>query len=300
MRWVIVTGMYNLADLAMEFCAYHLELGVDRIFVAEYGSTDGTLDLLRPFVRARQVEIVPIPTHHFATYDPSNVILAAIRSEGTADWVSFQDPDEFLTGPDNLKDYFAEECSCGVQATAIPRANLTGIGPIPPATHYLQHLTLKIIERDTRVSDPSAPLSSPWIFSRLPPKVAINAANTLTPTPGDHSIVGSPALLRSDPCCELLHLPIRGYEAFQRKMECAIGYYANNPEFKLGTGWHWRRWMALYEEGRLPEEHAQQFLDPSKAEALLAEGRIVRETRLADWFEHAEQTKNANHSVTGD
>ena len=294
MRWAIITGMYNVADLATEFCTYHLELGVDRIFIAEYGSTDGTLDLLQPFVRTGQVEIVPIPTHHFATYDPSNTILTAIREEAAADWVSFQDPDEFLTGPDSLKEYFADERSRGVEATAIPRTNLTGIGLAPPATHYLKHLTLKIVETDARASNPSAHLSSPWIFSRLPPKVAINAANTLTPIPGDHSVVGSPRLLRSDPCCQILHLPIRSYEAFREKIECAIDYYAKNPEFEPGIGWHWRRWIALHQEGRLREEYVQQFLDPPTAEALLTERRIVRETRLVDWFEGNEQRKNAN------
>lgn len=288
MRWAIITGMYNAADLAVEFCTYHLELGVDRIIVAEYGSTDGTLDRLQRFVRTGQVEIVPIPTHHFATYNPSNAILAAIREEGTMDWVSFQDPDEFLTGPDNLKKYFAEERSRGVEAIAIPRSNLTGVGPIPPAMHYLKHLTLEIVETDARASNPSEQLSSPWIFSRLPPKVAINAANTLTPTPGDHSVVESPSLLRSDRLCRILHLPIRGYEAFREKIECAIDYYAKNPEFEAGTGWHWRRWMALYQEGRLREDHAQQFLDASEVEALIGEGRIVRETCLANWWEKRE------------
>jgi hypothetical protein len=293
MRWAIITGMYNVADLATEFCTYHLELGVDRIFIAEYGSTDGTPDLLQRFVRTGQVEIVPIPTHHFATYDPSNAILAAIREEARADWVSFQDPDEFLTGPDSLKEYFADELSRGVEATAIPRTNLTGIGLVPPATHYLKHLDLKIVETDTRASNASVLLSSPWIFSRLPPKVAINAANTLTPTPGDHRVAEFPGVLRSDPECQILHLPIRSYEAFRDKIECAIGYYAKNPEFQPGVGWHWRRWIARYQEGRLREEYAQQFLDPPTAEALLRERRIVRETRLADWFENNEQRKEA-------
>lgn len=43
MRWAIITGMYNVADLATEFCKYHLGLGVDKISVAEYGSDDGHL-----------------------------------------------------------------------------------------------------------------------------------------------------------------------------------------------------------------------------------------------------------------
>ena len=96
MRWAIITGMYNAADLATEFCTYHLSLGVDKIFVADYGSDDGTLDFLSPFVREGHVQLMPLPTHRFADHDPSNAILGLIRQGDAADWVSFLDPDEFL------------------------------------------------------------------------------------------------------------------------------------------------------------------------------------------------------------
>ena len=170
MRWAIISGMYNVADLAAEFCSYHLGLGVDKIFVADYGSDDGTLDLLAPFARKGHVQIVPLPTHHFANYDPSNAILGKIRQEDTADWVSFLDPDEYLTGPDKLKTSLAQAWAHGVEAIAVSRFNLTGIGPIPEGVHYLTHLTQKIVATDARESSAAAPLSSPWIFTRLPPR----------------------------------------------------------------------------------------------------------------------------------
>lgn len=284
MRWAIITGTYNVADLAPEFCTYHLELGVDRIFIAEYGSTDGTLDLLQPFARTGQVKIVPIPTHHFSTYDPSNAILAAIREEAAADWVSFQDPDEFLTGPAQLKELLAEESSRGVEAIAVPRFNLTGIGPLPAQTHYLSHLTRKIVGTDIRVSSASAELSSPWIFSRLPPKVMVSAASTLTVTPGDHRVLGTEEKPSLSSRCELLHLPMRSYAAFQEKIERGTEYFAKNPELHPTTGWHWRRWIELFNAGQLRAEYEAQFPEARMAQDLLAQGRVVRETRLADWW----------------
>ena len=64
MRWVIITGMYNVADLAVEFCRYHLDLGADKIFVADYGSSDGTIDLLHGFSDACHDELEEMqPTH---------------------------------------------------------------------------------------------------------------------------------------------------------------------------------------------------------------------------------------------
>jgi hypothetical protein len=84
--------------------------------------------------------------------------------------------------------------------------------------------------------------------------------------------------------CQILHLPIRSYAAFQKKIECGIGYYAQNPELGPGTGWHWRRWIDLFRAGRLREEYESQFLDREIAMSLLSEGRVEPETRLAGWW----------------
>lgn len=284
MRWALISGMYNVADLATEFCSYHLDLGVDKIFVSEYGSNDGTLERLQPFARAGSVEIVPLPTHHFADYDPSNALLATIRKENSADWISFLDPDEFLVGPRNLKETLSQEWSRGVEAIAVPRSNLTGIGPIRADEHYLSHLTLKVVATDTRVADPSLALSSPWIFSKLPPKVMISARSALKTTTGDHHIVGPMEKLLRSSVLEVLHVPMRGYEAFQEKIERGAEYFAKNPQLAPSTGWHWRRWIELFQSGRLLEEYGKQFPDKETAQALLAEGRIIRETHLADWW----------------
>ncbi|CAN5549681.1 hypothetical protein BH18VER2_BH18VER2_04650 [soil metagenome] len=284
MRWAIISGVYNVADLAAEFSRYHLGLGADKIFVADYGSDDGTHERLAPFVREGRVELVPLPTHHFANYDPSNEILATIRKRNVADWVSFLDPDEFLTGPENLKDVLAEEFSRGGDTIRVPRYNLTGIGPVAGDTHYLTHLTLKVVTTDVRVSDPSAPLSSPWIFSRLPGKVMIRTRSSLTTMTGDHNVVGATQALRESSVLEILHLPMRGYEAFREKIERGIGYFAKNPDLHPNIGWHWKRWIELFQSGRLREEYKKQFPQAAAAAALLAEGRVVPERRLADWW----------------
>ncbi len=284
MRWAIISGMYNVVDLATEFCRYHLGLGADTIFVADYGSDDGTLERLVPLVREGRVQLVPLPTHNFADYDPSNAILETIRKENSADWVSFLDPDEFLTGPANVKELLAVECSRGVDAIRVPRYNLTGVGPLGADAHYLTHLTLKIVTTDTRIANRSAALSSPWIFSALPPKVMIRSQSSLTTTTGDHNVVGAREELKEISSLEILHLPMRGYAAFQEKIERGIGYFAKNPQLHPNTGWHWRRWIELFQSGRLREEYETQFPGSSDVAALLAEGRVVREKRLSDWW----------------
>jgi Glycosyl transferase family 2 len=284
MRWAIISGMYNVADLAAEFCSYHFSLGVDKIFVADYGSDDRTLDLLAPFVRKGYVQIVPLPTHHFVNYDPSNAILGMIRKEDMADWVSFLDPDEYLTGPDKLKTSLAQAWAHGAEAITVSRFNLTGIGPIPEGVHHLTHLTQKIVAADARESSAAAPLSSPWIFTRLPPKVMVRVRSRLTIATGDHEVHGADGSRMRDPSMEILHLPIRGYASFQRKIEDTANYFAANPEFGPRTGWHWRRWIDLLKAGRLRQEYENQFLDAKTVASLIAEKRIVEERRLVEWL----------------
>ena len=286
MRWVIITGMYNAADVAAEFCRYHSDLGVDKIFAADYGSEDGTIDALAPFVRSGLVEVVPLPTHRFVDYDPSNVLLRRVRANRDGDWVSFLDPDEFLTGPDDIKGHLTQSWLDGVEVLKVQRRNMVGVGIVEGGRHCLEHLTLKIIVTDARVSSAKAQLSSPWIFSHLPPKVMLRAdKENLSVVTGDHDVLGTDkerVVISSS--MEILHLPVRGYEAFKRKVESVERYFAANPEFKAGQGWHWRRWIALLEKGQLRKEYESQFLDRSLAESLIAKGYVVRETRLADWL----------------
>jgi Glycosyl transferase family 2 len=285
MRWVIITGMYNVADLAAEFCSYHLDLGTDKIFVADYGSDDGTIDLLAPFVRAGVVQVVPIPTHRFVDYDPSNALLSMVRAEDAGDWVSFLDPDEFLAGPIDLKGSLVQVWLGGVAAVKVPRANLIGIGCLPDTEHYLTHLNLKVVVTDVRIPSASADLSSPWIFSSLPPKVMLRANQSdLSLTAGEHDVIGAEQEVVTSSSLQILHLPVRSYESFKGKIEAGMDYFTKNPELGPGTGWHWRRWFALLQSGRLREEYESQFLEASAAESLLAEGQIVPETRLADWL----------------
>lgn len=298
MRWTIITGMFNVADLVEPFCRYHLDLGVDCIVAAEYGSTDGTLDLLTPFARAGSVRIAPIPTHRFVDYDPSNVLLAKLREENAADWVSFLDPDEFFTGPRDCKAALEKVRDEGTSALKTSRRNMTATAP--PTGDFLAQLDLKIVRPDARVSAATAPLSSPWIFSRIAPKVSVAGDRAgLATIPGDHDVI-SPNEERTstDPSFEILHYPIRSYRAFRDKIALTERYFAANPEFGPGIGWHWRRWIVLAKNGSLREEYESQFLAPDLAATRLQSGSIVREERLPAWSREVKYQAAASQQKT--
>ena len=119
----------------------------------------------------------------------------------------------------------------------------------------------------------------------------VSAQSNLRVTPGDHRVLGTADEPTLNSSCEILHLPMRSYEAFQEKIECGIGYFAKNPELGPRTGWHWRRWIELFKSGRLREEYGEQFPDANTAQALIADGRVVSETRLAEWWTNEQRRR---------
>jgi hypothetical protein len=83
---------------------------------------------------------------------------------------------------------------------------------------------------------------------------------------------------------------MRSYKSFQEKIERGREYFAKNPELAPNTGWQWRRWIELFQSGRLREEYEKQFPDEKTAQAFLTEGRLVRETRLAQWWTNEQRS----------
>ena len=299
MRWLIATGMYNVAGLAADFCRYHLARGVDRIIVADYGSTDGTLEALEAYRDDGAVRLLRIPSHRFVEYDPSNELLRLIRIEEKADWVTFLDPDEFLIGPAPIKQVLARASNDGIAVIKTQRRNMIGVGPLSSSTHYLRHLTLKIIDTDERVASPTAALSSSWIFSRIPPKVTIAAAaKNITVETGDHDVRGADERqVTSYPELEILHYPMRDFSSFREKVETTKNYLAANPEFSPGIAWHWRRWIAMLTQGGLEEEYERQFPDEATALSLLQTGKAMRDSHLAAWIEELQENCRAEFGL---
>ncbi len=287
MKWALITGMYNVADVAAEFCEFHLGLGVDQILVADYGSDDGTMEAIAPYIRSGAVRVTPVPTHHFAEYDPSNALLAELLDQGGADWVSFQDPDEFLASDFDVRASLAEAAAAGLEAVEVRRYNMTGPGPVAEDEHYMSRLTLKVVNPDIRNLPEriSRSLPSPWIFSKVSPKMILRPRAGLTVSVGDHAILGvSNRATWFDPPFELLHIPVRGFGSFELKVETTKAYLELNPEFEQTMGWHWRRWIDIREEDGLRQEYAGQFVDSEQAEALTGAHKLETDPHLADWI----------------
>lgn len=101
----------------LPFSFRHYEPWVERFFIFDDGSDDGSLDFLANRV---DTQVLPFPRSH-----PGSLILSAVslfdqvwkQSRGVADWVVITDLDEHLTHT-NMASYLGEQLAAG--ATAVP------------------------------------------------------------------------------------------------------------------------------------------------------------------------------------
>jgi hypothetical protein len=76
-----------------EWLAHHIGLGVEHVVVYDNNSSDGTADVIEPFVAAGLVTYVPWPT---VPASPSSHLDFVARFGPTCEWAAFFDTDEFL------------------------------------------------------------------------------------------------------------------------------------------------------------------------------------------------------------
>ena len=93
----------NEAPYVLEWVAYHRSIGVDRFFIADNNSDDGTSEILAALAEAGLIDHIPFP--HIAGQPPQlPAYVEIMRRHGRdADWIAFIDADEFLLPTDGAK-----------------------------------------------------------------------------------------------------------------------------------------------------------------------------------------------------
>lgn len=271
----IATSTWNAAELVERFLRHAVHIGVERVYAMDYGSTDGTQEVIGSTEWGDLVRVVEFPG--LDDLDSSNILLELMKAELPEDtMVLFCDPDELLAlDTDRLEDLDPE----GV-GLVIPRTNMTGRrSEAETRDHELYSgglLNFEIRQQLQReaVRLQSGELSHPWIWRKIGPKVAVRLGRTTEIGDGDHTATTDTPLSFVEEGALLLHHPVRSFAEFQARAADAREFLEANPH--LGDQWvpRYHRWADMEASGILYDEYLDQFVKDDDVDEFLAIGRI--------------------------
>jgi Glycosyl transferase family 2 len=289
---VTAVNVLDNADILREFIEWYLSLGVDLIVAHDFGSEDGSQDILEQFAKEGHVKwFLRTDKNVQKNGDFSAQLVHIARDQFDSHWVIQCDTDEFLRlEGESLRTLLDRAEGGDITALSIRCRNMTG-SPLEPGQNAVQALTLRIdqpftINNLTRAQQLSGELPVQWIFVEQPPKSIVAAAAFAEYGPGNHEGITTWGRHAELPHLCFLHYPMRGFDTFQTKVRHAAEWFEVNKHLEPGWGYHWRRWIRLDREGGLREDYENQFVSPPRAQELIRDGTCSIDNTVANWITH--------------
>ncbi|MFT8247046.1 glycosyltransferase family 2 protein [Roseomonas sp. BN140053] len=231
-------------------CAAHLlhGLAVDRLLVADNGSTDGTPAILRRIAAGdRRVQVTSVPGH-FSQPEVMNALIGQAVAGG-ADWILPNDADEFLW----LRGTSLRALCAGSPAVGgyrLPVRNfvqLRGVARDHPGSLETMLFSARPQGSEGEAQALVTTSAIPFLRMHYPPKLLLRATAGLRLHRGQHRADGALGPLLPLRQGEMLHAPIRARDDLASRVEHGRRLRAVAPE--PGTGWHLKRLLHLDETG---------------------------------------------------
>lgn len=272
----LVTIMFvrNEADIIAHAIDHHLAHAVDHMLVADNGSTDETLDILRDYEKRGVLTLERDPSPHYPQAERMTRLLRRAQAEMGADAVICADADEFFVpSAGDLKDVFNRHWA------SVIRVRTRNLVPVDPDDADLP------LHARTFVAVARPRSDGAWIYRASKPKVMVRPERVRAIDMGNHDAQVDPFTRRvSGRGVEVLHVPIRSYRQFERKVRIGAAALVANPRYTPSIGSHWRRWLELYHAGHLRDEF-ERLVIRTETERLagIASG-LVTDTVSMPWL----------------
>lgn len=270
MKLVMTLLVRDEADILRENIEFHLALGVDEFIVMDNLSVDCTPDVVREYVRAGVARLYSQPRDDYSQSRWVTAMAVQAASELGAEWVINSDADEFWWTPSgSLKEALADVDPESVAVSA----ERTNFVPRPEsAAPFWRRMDVRHVASVNPVGQP------------LPGKVAHRGRVDITVADGNHSVCVAGASIRPVPApITILHFPLRTRAQFTNKIVKGGAAIARNPRGEIGVTW--RRMYERHLRGELDSVYDAECLSAEELVRGLAEGQLVRDTRLVEVLE---------------
>jgi hypothetical protein len=271
MKLVVTVLARDEADVIDAQVAFHLNAGADVVIATDNNSRDGTTEILERYEREGVLHLIHEPAEGLRQGEWVTRMARLAATAYDADWVINTDADEFWwPRGGSLKEVLAavpEEYGVveGFWRSFVPRPDDGG--------PFAERMTVRLSQQ--------APINDPTSFYRPVIKVAHRADPLVTVGRGNHTLVdsGLRTLTTWHPL-EVLHFPLRSGAQWARKIELQGGAFTKHIE-RSGTGYHMKSYGAL-QAGRIDEQYESLVVPDDALTRGLADGTLVRDTRLRD------------------
>ncbi len=253
-RLIMTILVKDEADIIEANIRTHASLGVDAFAIMDNNSTDGTREILSQLQKEFEIIIIDESgDYNQAKWMKQLAVIAKDKLQ--ADWVISNDADEFWLPKNrlNLKENLAFKGS----VLTVHRYNMLLHSKNFFNSFY--HVENPIFY--SKIKQLSSKHLS-IILTKIAPKTIINPYGLIYLRGGNHKalhIANIRDYLRSGydkinrfKDIEVFHYPIRSYTQFEKNIKNRKRLLENSKKISMGP--HYRRWVKLYNEGKLLDE----------------------------------------------
>jgi hypothetical protein len=290
MRILASLGVKDEVELLPLALDHLRRIGVDLVIALDWGSTDGSLELLEaaqargdvvlvPFAELDRVPVIDGEPDSFTDGPWARTPLTLARDLG-ADWLIFLDTDEFwLPAGGSLRPLaqHAESDVVIVDRRNVPYGPDGPYMPIPTDVEDYGQVMLFGDQGPSRHDLETDPAIA-WIASRVLPKVMVRPELVAQTAPGEHDVLPLPGIsVRRGVAHDIViaHLPITTWRRFQRRVANIRQTIERYPGYFAHHGWHWVRFAELEATGRLHDEWERGCLPPATMRRMVGEGAVI-------------------------
>jgi len=276
-RLVMTILVRDEADIIEANIRTHASLGVDAFAIMDNGSTDGTREILSKLEKELEIIIIDEKGNYNQAKWMKQLATVA-KNKLKADWVINNDADEFWLPKNglNLKENLAFKGS----VLTVQRYNmlLESGKDFFDSSYHIENPIFYSKEKQLTSDKLSI------ILTKIAPKTIINPHGLIYLRGGNHKALHIASMrdyLRSGydkikrfKDIEVFHYPIRGYTQFEKNIKNRKRLLESSKKVSMGP--HYRRWVKLYNEGKLLEEFEHSIVFNQKDINTLLKYDIVK------------------------